>query len=165
MAKQLEAMAKDRDWFSLAQFADGQLLGFRRRTWWSTEPIPTNGVVPAAYRRGMPNDWLGLHSVVLRAEASGVQSTALTPSAVDGYHSPVFFPSSEDSHSGWSIDLSKIDDPRSKGAVEIVFESVSAGLIHVQLISIPPDQKHSRMSLDELQVRLLNYYEAEILPE
>ena len=95
-------------------------------------------------------------------EADDIKKTALIPSAVDGFHTPIFYPVSQDLTSGRAIDLNKISDPRSRGAVEIVIESVTIGQVHIRLITIPEDQKRNGMWLEELESSLLNYYEAEI---
>lgn len=146
-------------WANLSDFAKGHLTGFRGFTWWTSSEFFEQGVLAAAHRVGLPNDWIPKYALVLRCSFPG--QLLATPTCIDGFFSPIFEVASFDGGDvrGFALDISDRENLR-RGAPEYVAGKVPSANVEFKAVMIDRNVRKAngvRLSEQLLQC-LVDYY-------
>jgi hypothetical protein len=167
----LVALSKDAiesdGWLPLSTAAEGVLKDDRSFTWWSSHPIGRDTVICDLHLRGMPNDWIVPHSLLLRCSVQHLLSISepLTyiPNALDGYESSIFR-STNDSDMPTCGTAINIEDPEhlTPGADEFVLKPIPVESIEFHPILLDESLRGHKVEETDLLKSLRAYYVREL---
>ncbi len=148
-------------WFGLSDVAEGELSADRSFTWWSSSPINKGSAVCDLHFRGIPNDWIPMHALLLRCSVDRLLGTQLvhTPSVLDGFDSVIFEAISEvDMTTGGRALSVESPDEIQLGADEFVLKPIPVDFIEILPLVIDESlRKHKVLEINILSALEVYY--------
>jgi len=147
-------------WLSLSAYATGNLRGFRGISWWAHHDFSGPRTIEAAYKCGLPNDWIPVNAVVLRCRVKNLKmpESLRVPEGVDAFFSEIFQAVHEDAPlaAGEAIDLT---DPTRLvvGEKEFVIGSIPVGAVELKPLNLR-DGRRNGIDLERLRPALEAFY-------
>ena len=153
-------------WVPLSEVAEGVLTSDRSFTWWSSHPISRDSVICDLHLRGMPNNWVEMHSLILRCSADRLLNAApltFIPTVIDGYDSLIFHATSDMDRPTCGSAIS-IEDPAllEAGADEFALKPIPVEYIDILPILIDGSLRTHKIEEIQLTKSLRSYYRAEL---
>ena len=150
-------------WLPLSECVVGVLPGKRNCTWWTPATLNADPVLPSAHKIGMPNDWVKLHSLLLRIRRDVVlpSFTGNIPTPIDGFDSCVFLaPPIPGATVGIAIDLASHPN-FAFGHPETVATGIPIDMIEALPVLVREDQRATyAVNLVPILPALLSYYKS-----
>lgn len=148
-------------WIPLSRVAKGHLTSDRGFTWWSSAPLTPRTIVCDLHRRGMPNDWIKAHALLLRMPLTTTdrKAQAFTPTALDGFESVIFDarPDSTGPGPGSAINI-EAPDRLCPGEDEFVLGPIPVAEIEFLPLFVGYRSKVHRLFERDLHELLAEYY-------
>ncbi|MBN2267666.1 MAG: hypothetical protein JW725_05020 [Candidatus Babeliaceae bacterium] len=153
-------------WLNLTQFAAGETR-FPLGIAWFSDQEPDQNLVCAGHLRGMPNDWIQTHSVILRCRSTDIATIIKIPTVVDGFLSPIFMPveTNLNPKAGMAISLEPFPNDLDWGVSEWILGNIPVNLVDIKpVLATSTDYAKHRVSLveDSLWAALDTFYQDQL---
>ena len=121
-------------WRRLNRYAEGELIGRRGITWWTSLALGKTNIVAGAYKMGMYDLWVPVYTLLLRCPVSYIlaHGNLLVPTVLDAFDQEVFYPTqySDTPTCGISVSLEN-SGALAEGTAEFILGPVPVNEIEV----------------------------------